>query len=214
MKVLVVGGGMIVHDQLLPSLYQMQRLGKIGEITVCAQRAATVAALAAATDLAEAFPGQCFRGYPEGDRPQPHFYRELLKRMAPRNVVVVAVPDQLHFEVVMAALAYDQHVLTVKPLVLRHSEALEIAREARARGLLVAVEFHKRFDDRSRMARRKYRAGQFGEFKLGTACLLEKWYYRRSNFQNWMTCENSDAFTYIGCHYVDLVHFITGRRAV
>ena len=25
-----------------------------------------------------------------------------------------------------------------------------------------------------------------------------------------MTCENSDAFTYIGCHYVDLVHFITG----
>jgi predicted dehydrogenase len=50
----------------------------------------------------------------------------------------------------------------------------------------------------------------FGEFKLGTACLLEKWYYRHSNFQNWMTCENSDAFTYIGCHYVDLVHFITG----
>jgi predicted dehydrogenase len=39
---------------------------------------------------------------------------------------------------------------------------------------------------------------------------LEKWYYRRSNFQNWMTTENSDAFTYIGCHYVDLVHFITG----
>jgi hypothetical protein len=25
-----------------------------------------------------------------------------------------------------------------------------------------------------------------------------------------MTAENSDAFTYIGCHYVDLVHFITG----
>ena len=25
-----------------------------------------------------------------------------------------------------------------------------------------------------------------------------------------MTTENSDAFTYIGCHYVDLVHFITG----
>ena len=60
------------------------------------------------------------------------------------------------------------------------------------------------------MARRKYREGLFGEFRLGTACLLEKWYYRHSNFQNWMTTENSDAFTYIGCHYVDLVHFITG----
>ena len=45
---------------------------------------------------------------------------------------------------------------------------------------------------------------------MGTACLLEKWYYRNSNFQNWMTAEYSDAFTYIGCHYVDLVAFITG----
>ncbi len=39
---------------------------------------------------------------------------------------------------------------------------------------------------------------------------MEKWYYRHSNFQNWCTVDNSDAFTYIGCHYVDLVHFITG----
>ena len=212
-EVLVIGAGMIVHDQLLPSLYQLQRLGRIAEITVCAQRAATVAELAAAPDLAEAFPGQSFRAFPAGGdpgRPQPDLFRDLLGRMPPRNIVVVAVPDQLHFDVIMAALARDQHICTVKPLVLRHAQALEIAREARARGLLVGIEYHKRFDDRSRMARRRYRAGQFGEFKLGTASLLEKWHYRHSNFQNWMTCENSDAFTYIGCHYVDLVHFITG----
>ena len=130
--------------------------------------------------------------------------------MPPRNIVVVAVPDQLHFDVIMTALRHDQHVCAVKPLVLKHAEAMEIEREAHARGLVVGVEYHKRFDDRSLMARRKYRAGLFGEFKLGTACLMEKWYYRHSNFQNWMTTENSDAFTYIGCHYVDLVHFITG----
>ncbi len=82
------------------------------------------------------------------------------------------------------------------------------------RGLFVGIEYHKRFDDRSLMARRKYRAGDFGEFRLGTACLMEKWYYRHSNFQNWCTTENSDAFTYIGCHYVDLVHFITGLTPV
>jgi len=212
-EILVVGGGMIVHDQLLPALYQLQRLGRIGEISVCAQRAATVTALAAAPLLCEAFPGQSFRAFPHGcdsDQPHPELYRELLGRMAPRHIVVVAVPDQLHFEVIMAALEHNQHVCTVKPLVLRHAQALQIARAAHARGLVVGVEYHKRFDDRSRMARRAYRAGRFGEFKLGTACLLEKWYYRHSNFQNWMTTENSDAFTYIGCHYVDLVHFITG----
>ncbi|HUK16689.1 MAG TPA: Gfo/Idh/MocA family oxidoreductase [Bryobacteraceae bacterium] len=212
-EVLVIGGGMIVHDQLLPSLYQLQRLGRIGEITVCTQRARSVAALASAANLSEAFPGQAFRSFPSGgdpDEPQPDLYRDLLARMPPRNLVVVAVPDQLHFDVIMAALACGQHICSVKPLVLRHAQALKIAREAYSRGLMVGVEYHKRFDDRSRMARRQYRAGRFGEFRLGTACLLEKWYYRHSNFQNWMTSENSDAFTYIGCHYVDLVHFITG----
>jgi D-galacturonate reductase len=212
-QVLIIGGGMITHDQLLPSLYQLQRKGRIGEIGVCALNGRAWQALAAAEGLRRAFPGQSFRGYPEGGDPdsaQPDLYREVIARMPPRNIVVVAVPDQLHDRVIREALAHDQHVCTVKPLVLEHRQAEEIAREAYARGLVVGIEYHKRFDDRSLMARRRYREGLFGEFRLGTACLLEKWYYRHSNFQNWMTTENSDAFTYIGCHYVDLVHFITG----
>jgi predicted dehydrogenase len=93
---------------------------------------------------------------------------------------------------------------------LKRDQANQIASQAARRGVFVGIEYHKRFDDRSLMARRLYREGRFGEFRLGSACLLEKWKYRGSNFQNWFTCENSDAFTYIGCHYVDLVAFITG----
>ncbi|MGA2594828.1 MAG: Gfo/Idh/MocA family oxidoreductase [Bryobacteraceae bacterium] len=214
-QVLIVGGGMITHDQLLPSLYHMQRQGRVGEIAVCASRFSTVRDLAAAETLRRAFPGQSFRAYPDRDGPpQPNLYREAIAALPPRQIVVVAVPDQLHYEVVMAALGHHQHVLCVKPLVLEYRQAFEIEREGRARTLVVAVEYHKRFDDRSLMARRKYREGWFGEFRLGTARLFEKWYYRHSNFQNWMTAEHSDAFTYIGCHYVDLVHFITGLLPV
>ncbi len=212
-EILIVGGGMITHDQLLPSLYHMQRQGRVGEISICALRGRDLQPLIASPALAEAFPGQSFRAFPAGgdpDRPQPDLFRELIARLPPRSIVVVAVPDHLHYGVILEALRHDQHVCTVKPLVLRHAEACEIGREAYARGLAVGIEYHKRFDDRSLMARRRYRAGLFGEFRLGTACLLEKWFYRHSNFQNWMTTENSDAFTYIGCHYVDLVHFITG----
>ena len=212
-EILIVGGGMITHDQLLPALYQMQRQGLAGEISVCARRAGTIQALADSATLSDAFPGHTFRGYPHGgdaDQPQPDLFRKLIRHMAPGNIVVVAVPDQMHFDVIMTALRHGQHVCTVKPLVLKYEEALEIEREAYSRGLVVGIEYHKRFDDRSLMARREYRSGRFGEFKLGSAWLLEKSYYRNSNFQNWMTTENSDAFTYIGCHYVDLVHFITG----
>jgi predicted dehydrogenase len=215
-EVLVVGAGMIVHDQILPSLYHLQRQGRVGEIAVCASWYRSVRALAEAEDLLRAFPGQRFHMYPESDNisAETDLFRHRIARLAPRNLVVVAVPDQLHYEVVIEALRCDQHVLSVKPLVLKHSQTVEIAAEARRRQLLVATEYHKRFDDRSLMARRLYREGRFGEFRLGTACLLEKWYYRHSNFQNWMTAEHSDAFTYIGCHYVDLVHFITGLLPV
>jgi predicted dehydrogenase len=204
---------MIVHDQILPSLYHLQRQGTIGAIDVCASRHETVRTLAEAETLVRAFPGQSFDMHPgsPGD-PEPELYRSLIAALPPRQIVVVAVPDQLHYDVVMHAIEHDQHVCCVKPLVLEHWQGVEIARESRSRGLLVAVEYHKRFDDRSLMARRAYREGRFGEFRLGTACLLEKWYYRNSNFQNWMTAEHSDAFTYIGCHYVDLVAFITGLR--
>jgi D-galacturonate reductase len=198
---------MIAHDQILPSFYQLRRLGLVDEIVVCARHTSTLDALAASEQIQRAFPGQSFRASVEP-------YRDTIARMPPRNLVVVGLPDQLHFDAVMAALHSDQHVLAVKPLVMKASEAETIQREALRRGLFVGVEYHKRFDDRSLMARRKYRAGDFGEFRLGTACLMEKWYYRHSNFQNWCTTENSDAFTYIGCHYVDLVHFITGLTPV
>ena len=213
--VTIVGGGMITQVQILPSIYQLQRLGIVGDINVTALNAAPLRVLDEDETLRRAFPGQKFAAHPDFREADPkaqfpELYKEVIERMPPRSIVFVAVPDQLHYPVVKFALEHDQHVATVKPLVLKYEQAVEIERIAYERGLFVGVEYHKRFDDRSLMARMAYRDGRFGEFKLGNARLLECWYYRHSNFQNWMTVENSDAFAYIGCHYIDLVHFITG----
>lgn len=214
-QVALIGGGMIAHDQILPSLFHLQRQGVIGELSVCAQHGRTVRALADAPAIRKAFPTQTFRSFPADDSgPHPNLYKSVLADLPPRQIAVIALPDQLHYEAVRTALELNQHVICVKPFVLNARQSEELEREAKSRGLLIGVEYHKRFDDRSLMARRRYRDGLFGEFKLGCAVLMEKWYYRHSNFQNWCTSENSDAFTYIGCHYVDLVHFITGLLPV
>jgi predicted dehydrogenase len=205
MDVFVAGGGMILQDQILPSLYQLQRNGLVGQITVCARNQATLDTLRNTAKIRNAFPTSSFTGVVGS-------FDDVMYDLVPGNLVIVALPDQLHYAAVMQALAQEQHVVCVKPLVLKVSESEAIEKESRARGRLVAVEYHKRFDDRSLMARQRYRAGLFGDFRLGTAILFEKWYYRHSNFQNWFTKENSDAFTYIGCHYVDLVSFITGLK--
>jgi D-galacturonate reductase len=205
--IVMIGGGMIAHDQILPSLYQLQRIGTIGGIAVCERDAGRLDELAANEMIRRAFPAHSFMRTLDP-------YKEVLAKLPPRSIAVVAIPDHLHYDAILSALEANHHVLTVKPLVLKAWQSVEIEQEARSRGLFVGIEYHKRFDDRSLMARMRYREGKFGEFKLGTSCLLEKWYYRNSNFQNWFTADNSDAFTYIGCHYVDLVAFITGMRPV
>ncbi len=217
-QVTVIGGGMITRDQILPSLYQLQRKGDVGEISICALSSAPLSQLASDPAFSEAFPGQSFIAYPDlgipGDQQFPEIYREVVAAMPPGSLVVAAVPDQLHYEVIRFALDFNQHVLTVKPLVLKYTEATEIERIALEKGLFVGVEYHKRFDRRSLEARRQYRAGRLGEFRCGESKLVEPWYYRHSNFQNWFTRENTDPFTYVGCHYVDLVWFITGLKPV
>ena len=217
--VLIVGGGMITGIQVLPSIYQLQRMGQVGDIAVSALNGAPLKVLAEDERLATAFPGHTFTPYPDftqvdPDEKFPTLFEDVLAKTAPRNILFVALPDQLHYHAIMKGLEADQHIITVKPLVLRHDQAIEIERIALDKGLFVGVEYHKRFDDRALMARDQYRAGNLGDFRLGYAALIEPWYYRDSNFQNWCTCENSDMFTYVGCHYVDQVSFMTGLMPV
>ncbi|MCF7839133.1 MAG: Gfo/Idh/MocA family oxidoreductase [Candidatus Marinimicrobia bacterium] len=216
LDVLIIGGGMITNDLILPSVYHLQRLGGVGEISVCALNSAPLRALRDNPELQEAFPGQGFQAYPACETPPeqkfPELYLERLQAARPRQAVIVAVPDTFHYETVKAALAHDQHVLCVKPLVLAYEQTLEIERLALERGLFVGVEYHKRFDRRSLLAKRQYAAGHVGEFRIGEARMIEPYYYRHSNFQNWFTCDQTDPFVYVGCHYVDLVYFITGLK--
>jgi D-galacturonate reductase len=216
--IVIIGGGMITYDLLLPSVYHLQRTGYIGNIKVCALDSAPLKALKQSKEIAEAFPDQDFEAYPALTEPEerkfPDLYKKVIAEMKPRQMVIVAMPDQFHYPVVMEALMNDQHVLCVKPLVLKYEQAVEIEKTAFNKGLFVGVEYHKRFDRRSLMAKRSCELKQFGEFIMGEAKLIEPYYYRSSNFQNWFTCDKTDPFVYIGCHYVDLVYFITGLKPV
>lgn len=217
-QITIVGGGMITQIQLLPSIYHMQREGLVGDIHVCALNARPLKTLIEDPTLNKAFPGQTIIAHPDPakekdlDKAYPDSFREVLAAAPRGGICVIALPDQLHYAALKVALENDQHVCTVKPLVLKFAQAQEIEKLAYERGLVVGVEYHKRFDYRNLMARKNYRSGKLGEFRLAQAQMIEPYYYRDSNFQNWCTCENSDMFTYVGCHYVDLVAFITGLR--
>ncbi len=210
---------MITKIQLLPTIYHLQREGIVGDIHVCALDAPPLRELQEDPALERAFPGQSFAPHPDPAKVDPSekfpdSYKELFASAPKGSIAVIAVPDQLHYTILKNAVENDLHVCIVKPLVLKHAQAEEIAQLAYERGVVVGVEYHKRFDYRNLMARKEYRNGRLGEFRLAQAQMIEPYYYRDSNFQNWCTCENSDMFTYVGCHYVDLIAFITGLKPV
>ena len=65
--VTIVGGGMITHDLILPSIYHLQRVGVVGEIQICALNSRPLKTLVESPDIRQAFPGQDFVAYPSLD---------------------------------------------------------------------------------------------------------------------------------------------------
>ncbi len=126
---------------------------------------------------------------------------DLLRAFPDLDVLAVATPDHLHTPAILAALHAGVHVLTEKPMCLDLHEADEILTRAREKNRIVAVDMHKRYDpDHLRI--REELARRIGEPLYGTAYLEEPLEVSTRTFQ-WV--EQSDPFSYVGPHWVDLI---------
>jgi predicted dehydrogenase len=140
-----------------------------------------------------------------GHRPRIYFgdnpWTELLRQNPGLDVVAVATPDPLHTEVILAGLNAGAHVITEKPMCLDIHEADRIIELAERKNRIVAVDMHKRFDpDHIRV--RDEIAKQIGEPLYGVAYLEEPLEVSTRTFK-WV--EQSDPFSYVGPHWVDLI---------
>jgi len=215
LRALVVGGGMITQEVILPTLFQERRRGRIGEVLLASRRAATVRA------CQEMFPGEQLAGFPdpatsEPEASCPNAYLDALDRLgAEPALVVVATPDHLHTEVVLAAIERGHHCIVQKPLCLKVAEARAIRDAAREAGAYVLTDYHKRHDRAIRAAKTRFARGDLGEMLCGHAWIEERREMPLRWFVRW--CDQSSPFEYIGVHYADAYYFITGllpRRLV
>lgn len=127
---------------------------------------------------------------------------EILRDSPDLDVLAVATPDPLHAAPILAALDAGAHVLTEKPMCLDITEADQIIALAVARNRVVAVDMHKRYDpDHLRI--REDIARRVGDPLYGTAYLEEPLQVSTSTFK-WVV--QSDPFSYVGPHWVDLIY--------
>lgn len=141
-----------------------------------------------------------------GHSPKTYFgdapWLDVLRDFPDLDVMAVATPDHLHAPAILAALERRAHVLTEKPLCLDLAEADRIIELARTGDRIVAVDMHKRYDpDHLRIRDEILR--RIGEPLYGSAFLEEPLEVSTQTFK-WV--EQSDPFSYVGTHWVDLIY--------
>jgi len=136
-------------------------------------------------------------------------WEEIVSEASP-DVLVVATPDDLHHAPIMHALGSGLDVITEKPLCLRLEQADEITSAAREAGRIVACDMHKRYDP---MHVKLFRdlVPRMGEVNYIRAVLEEPLEVSTEVFK-WAA--RSNPFSYVGCHWTDVVHYYLGVSPV
>ena len=78
--------------------------------------------------------------------PEVLVFTELQDAFALADVVVIATPNTTHFPLAMQCLQAGKHVVVDKPMATSVAEALELAREAQSRRLVLAAFHNRRWD--------------------------------------------------------------------
>jgi UDP-N-acetylglucosamine 3-dehydrogenase len=97
-------------------------------------------------------------------------HEELLARERP-DVVSIAVPTSAHLAVALSALRAGCHVLVEKPIAGSSSEGEELARAARASGLVLGVGHIERFNPAVRRLHELIQEGALGRI---TSCIARR----------------------------------------
>jgi len=209
--VLVIGGGMICEDAVLPTILQEKRRGNVGKVTVVSLNSGII------SRLRSVFPDADFVGVPDPDeyapdQNMPAEYKNQLAQLSEDGMVFVTTPDHLHTQMILDSIDAGRDVVCMKPLCLKVDEAWQIIEKAREKGVYVFTEYHKRRDRAVRALRYRYRKGDLGEVLYGHAWIEEPKYMPLDKFKLW--AEKSSPFEYIGTHYVDVFYYVTGLKPV
>ncbi|MBI3852115.1 MAG: Gfo/Idh/MocA family oxidoreductase [Verrucomicrobia bacterium] len=213
-KIALIGAGMFGGDVHLRTYADLQRFGIAGQLARLgldhhsrdfADVKFELVAVAARTEASAKRTAESFSSFTHHVS-RPYFgetpWLDILRDVPDLDVMAVATPDNLHTPVILAALEKGVHVVTEKPMCLDIAEADQIIELARAKKRVVAVDMHKRYDpDHLRI--RDDILKRIGQPLYGTAYLEEPLEVSTSTFK-WV--EQSDPFSYVGPHWVDLIY--------
>jgi len=145
----------------------------------------------------------------------PRAYRSFAEVLADPEVDVVhiATPNILHYDMARQVLKAGKHVLCEKPLAMNTRESAELVDVAHQSGLVAGVNYNIRFYPLCIEARDIVRRGDLGEVFSICGSYAQDWLLLRTDY-NWRVLAEAGgdlrAVADIGTHWLDLVQHITG----
>ncbi|NWG14348.1 MAG: Gfo/Idh/MocA family oxidoreductase [Acidobacteria bacterium] len=186
-RIAVIGGGQF-GEMHLRAFAQMQREGR--------------ARLVGLADINEAVLARRHDQYGVAGYPD---FKEMLERTDP-DAVAIATPDHLHHDAAVCCLKAGKHVLIEKPMDVTLPGCRDIVNLAEERGLLVQVNFHKRFDPYHGRLRDLVAGGCLGEIEYGYAHIEDRIDVPRDWLRTWAA--RSSPVWFLGVHMYDLVRWL------
>jgi len=155
---------------------------------------------------------------------RPRIHTALADALADPDIdgVMLATPNHVHRDQVLAAAHAGKHVLCEKPLATTTADAAEMVRVCQQNGVTLGTGFHLRHNLVHRTARDMIRAGRIGQIRFGSV----RYSHRTAPQPMGVSTARADippvaqwrrdpaiagggAFVSTGSHAIDLLRFLT-----
>ncbi len=194
-------------------LFDLRSRGKVNQISLCGQDGKRFPGIRShfIEKILSRYKGidVSVNSFPDDNDYNPQAYQSAIEKMKPGSAVIVATPDDTHFEIAMTAIRHRMHVLVVKPLVKTLEEHRKLIEAGKQQNVIVAIEMHKRFDPMYSDARD--RARSYKDFSYMSSYMSQP-RSQLNTFSKWVG-KSSDISYYLNSHHVDLLDWMIGDRA-
>eukprot|EP01120_Amphizonella_sp_Union-15-10_P016983 TRINITY_DN927_c0_g1_i1.p1 TRINITY_DN927_c0_g1~~TRINITY_DN927_c0_g1_i1.p1 ORF type:complete len:422 (-),score=80.97 TRINITY_DN927_c0_g1_i1:36-1301(-) len=152
-----------------------------------------------------------FLSFPADDVDRdPKAYLKAMDTLKKGDLVLIFTPDDIHYEIIKAAVEKGFHVLVTKPAVQSLEHHLELLKLAKTNNVLVTTEVHKRWDPI--YADAWTRIQNFGDFSYFYSFMSQP-KKQLITFKQWAG-KSSDISFYLNSHHVDFHVWALKNRAI
>jgi len=125
--------------------------------------------------------------------------------------VTIVTPDPFHHDIVMHCASTGTHMLCEKPLDVTVEGCLEMTEAADKAGVLLQVDFHKRYDEYHIAMKQKIDAGDLGKIQYGYSHMEDRIEVPKDWFPGWRASRLRLVPRH---HFYDLARFLLGANGV